>query len=256
MYRARSEFVLPSRSLKPILLPGSHLNTGGDTFCRCIQCIIFETEKQFLMKGISKFISMIELAREQVQYGYFLAGVTRQETSNLAEHHYLVTIIAWMLCEYINREEKFINTDEVIKMCLVHDLGELFGGDMSAPLARKWPDLKQHALAFEQGNFNILMSLLDPAIACTVKDLWTKESEHATDEAVVAKIADLMETHFFLEHRGIQNEQKDGFYLNHIRPLVEKIIHEQIRARANEFFDDFEANIKNKGFTPSQWIME
>ena len=49
-----------------------------------------------------KFFSLLEVLREQPQYGYFLIGIKVEETSNLAEHHYLVAMIGRMLAEYIN----------------------------------------------------------------------------------------------------------------------------------------------------------
>ncbi len=208
------------------------------------------------MKNLSKFISILDLTREQVQYGYFLAGVNRHETSNLAEHHYLVTMIGWLLCETINQSEPLIDTDRVIKMCLVHDLGELFGGDMAAPLSRKRPDIKKYARAFEHGNFEILLSFLEPDLSKKIGDYWQTSEQLSTDEAIVAKIADMMETHFFLEHRSIQHEQKDAFYSDHIRPMSAKLSNEKIRQHVDTFFEGFESAVKNKGFTPSKWVLE
>lgn len=209
------------------------------------------------MKNLPKFISILEMTREQVQYGYFLVGVNRHETSTLAEHHYLVTMIGWMLCEYLNEDEgSLVDTSKVMQLCLVHDLGELFGGDMAAPLSRKRPDIKAHAQAFEKGNKEILMSFLNTHVAKAMQALFEEEETKVTDEAVVAKIADLMETHFFLEHRNIQHAQKDLFYRDHIRPLADKLSNPKIKEKLEPFFEGFEQDIQNRGFTPAQWILE
>lgn len=208
------------------------------------------------MKELPKFISLLELTREQVQYGYFLAGVNRHETSTLAEHHYLVTMIGWLLCEYINAEETLVDTAEVMKICLVHDLGEIFGGDIAAPLSRKRPELKKYAQGMEEGNFAILTSYLDAPVAKKFQALFEQEEQRVTQESLVAKVADMLETHFFLEHRNIQSKQKDDFYRDHILPLGDKITDERVRAKIAQFIDGFDTHINRQGFTAGKWILD
>lgn len=208
------------------------------------------------MRNLPKFISLLELTREQVQFGYHVAGVSRQDTSSLAEHHYLVAMIGWLLCEYINDSEPLVDTAEVMKICMIHDLGEIFGGDMAAPLSRKRPDLKAHAQAIEKGNFDILTSYLTPRVAEKFQRLFEQEEKRSTQEAYVAKVADMIETHFFLEHRNIQSKQKDDFYENHIRPLAGRFTDSRVQAAILEFLEGFDAHARNKGFTAGKWIID
>jgi len=49
------------------------------------------------MHYLSKLFQLIQLTRSQPQYGYALSGIKQDDLSNLAEHHYLVTFIAWQL---------------------------------------------------------------------------------------------------------------------------------------------------------------
>lgn len=208
------------------------------------------------MKDLAKFFAVLEMTREQQQYGFFIAGLNNKNTSNLAEHHYLVTMIGWMLCEYINDGERILNTDEVIRMSLVHDIGELFGGDIAAPLSRKRPDLKTHARAIEEVNLDIVTSLLAPRMKEIVKGIHAKAQAKTSDEAIVAKLADLIETHFFLEHRGNESEQREPFYQNHIKPLAASAGNPKVRVKLEEFLLGFETHVKGKGFTAGNWVME
>lgn len=208
------------------------------------------------MRNLAKFFSVMEMTREQQQYGFFIAGLNNKNTSNLAEHHYLVTMIGWMLCEYINEGEHLVNTDEVVRMCIVHDIGELFGGDIAAPLSRKRPDMKVHARALEAANLDIVTSLLSSRMKDTVKSIHAKSEAKQTDEAIIAKLADLIETHFFLEHRSIDSAQKEPFYQNHIKPLASSAGNPQVRAKLEEFLTGFEEYVKDKGFTAGNWVME
>lgn len=207
------------------------------------------------MNTLSRFIAVLELTREQQQYGFFLAGLNNKNTSNLAEHHYLVTMIAWLLCEDINEHELLVKTEEVLKMCLIHDVGELFGGDVAAPLSRKRPDVKVHARAWENLTMEMLTALLPGKVQKTLMTTHKAAEEKATDEAMIAKIADLIETHFFLEHRQCAPRTKDAFYRQHIRPLVQHIRQEKVREKVEDFLQGFERDVYNKGFTAEQWII-
>ena len=55
------------------------------------------------MEHLTKLFKLVELTRSQPQTGYVLAGIKTDELSNLAEHHYLVTFIAWQLARAANR---------------------------------------------------------------------------------------------------------------------------------------------------------
>ena len=143
---------------------------------------LIRSNRRIAMHNLPKFISILQITREQVQYGYLLAGVNRHETSNLAEHHYLVTMLGWMLCEYLNEDGGLlVDANKVMRLCLIHDLGELFGGDMAAPLSRKRPDIKAHAQAFERGNMEILLSFLDGGVSETLHTLWEEFEEKKKD---------------------------------------------------------------------------
>lgn len=208
------------------------------------------------MHSLAKFFSVLEMTREQQQYGFFIAGLNNKNTSNLAEHHYLSAMIGWLLAEYINEAEQLVNADEILRMCLVHDIGELFGGDIAAPLSRKRPDMKVHARALEAANLDIITSLLSPRLNEVVKAIHAKAEAKQTDEAIVAKLADLIETHFFLEHRAINSAQKEPFYQNHIKPLASSAGSPKVRAKLEEFLVGFEEHVKDKGFTAGNWVME
>lgn len=209
-----------------------------------------------IMENLSKFFSVMELTREQQQYGFFLAGLNNKNTSNLAEHHYLVTMMGWVLCEYINSNELLIDSDAVIRMCLIHDVGELFGGDISAPLSRKSPELKTHARALEAANLDMITSFLPPRVQALLKTLHARAETRDTDEAVVSKFVDLLEMHYFLEHRSITSPQKDAFYANYIHPLLQKIIDVRIRKKLETFLVDVDQYINNKGFQVGNWVTE
>jgi len=74
------------------------------------------------MDYLTNLFKIIELTRSQSQYGYILAGIKRGDLSNLAEHHYLVTFIAWQLTLYVKSKGAKISVQKVLEFSLIHDL--------------------------------------------------------------------------------------------------------------------------------------
>ena len=62
------------------------------------------------MKKLTNLFDLIQLTRTQPQYGYALSGLKKEELSNLAEHHYLVTFIAWQMAKYLELQGIKLNT--------------------------------------------------------------------------------------------------------------------------------------------------
>ncbi len=207
------------------------------------------------MKDLAKLLAVLQITREQPQYGYFLSGVRAHETSNLAEHHYLVAMIGWLLCEHINEDEQLVDTEAVMKMCMLHDLGELFGGDLSAPLSRKKPEMKIHARALEAINFGFLASFLTPKVKAKMTAIYEMAENKDTAEGVIVKFADMMECQFFLDHIGSKSSHRPDFYANHVKALIEKIENPKIKAKMLQFSAGFEADVWGKGARAGDFII-
>src|SRR5579872_6043877 len=114
------------------------------------------------MNHLAKLFKLLEITRSQPQYGYALAGIPKAELSDLAQHHYLVTFIAWQLALSVQAKGAKINVQKVLEFCMVHDLGELFGGDIAMPYAKANPKARTLAKAFEAENQNYLSAFFGP----------------------------------------------------------------------------------------------
>jgi len=82
--------------------------------------------------------------------------------------------------------------EKVLEFAMIHDLGELFGGDINFFYGRVNPEAKKHAKAFEAENAKFL------------SDFFGEDKEHyeqlaeeildaKSDECIVAKVADYVE---------------------------------------------------------------
>lgn len=153
------------------------------------------------MNNFAKLFKLIEITRSQPQYGYALAGIKKDDLSDLAQHHYLVTFIAWQLgVDLISKGAK-LNLAKILEFALVHDLGELFGGDIAMPYAKANPKARELAKAFEDENHNFLSNFFG-----TQKDYFRELSREVmdakSDESIIAKVADYIEVTHYKQYVG------------------------------------------------------
>lgn len=150
------------------------------------------------MNTLTHLFKLAEITRDQPQYGYNLAGLSKHELSDLAQHHYLVTFIAWQLALRAQIAGGRINVQRVMEISMIHDLGELFGGDICHYYAKANPRARELAKAYEQENNNFLHPFFQPQL--DYKHLITEMNAVETDEAKIAKVADYLEVLFY-KHR-------------------------------------------------------
>ncbi|MFA6094417.1 MAG: HD domain-containing protein [Candidatus Paceibacterota bacterium] len=148
------------------------------------------------MDKITDLINLLQITRNQPQYGYAVAG-SNIRLSNLAEHHYLVTMLGWQLSELVNGKGAKIDVFKVVKFCLLHDIGELFGGDIGMYYAKANPQARVYARQFEEENQKFLSKYFSNSdeVQTLAKEILESES----DEAHISKVADYLEvTHYKL----------------------------------------------------------
>lgn len=147
--------------------------------------------------SLVRLFRLIEITRLQPQYGYFLSEVSKADISDLAQHHYLVTFVAWTLSRLAIANGAQINLTRVLEFTLIHDLGELFGGDIGMPYAKANPAARTAAKEFERQN-QIYLSTFFPDQEY-IDALSEEILDAKSDEALIAKLADYIEvTHYKL----------------------------------------------------------
>lgn len=148
------------------------------------------------MEKIIDLINLLQITRAQPQYGYAVAGGNTR-IGNLAEHHYLVTMLGWQLADLVNSKGAKIDAYKVIKFCLIHDIGELFGGDIGMYYAKANPNARMLAKQFEEENQRFLSDFFSDKNETL--ELTKEILESVSDEAHIAKVADYLEvTHYKL----------------------------------------------------------
>lgn len=161
------------------------------------------------MKNLVDLFKLMELTRSQPQTGYTMLGFRQNELSNLAEHHYLVTFFAWQIARYLRGKGAKIDVEKVLEFSLIHDLGELFGGDISMVYGSINPKAKKLAKAFEEEN-QVFFSNFFGNDKKHFQSLGKEILDAKSDEAIIAKIADYLEIIYYRFYvRGIPEYSKN-----------------------------------------------
>lgn len=134
------------------------------------------------VKAYTDFIKEAEGLKSTLRTAWTAVG--RQEST--AEHSWRLALFAGVMC----REFPELDREKVLMMCLVHDLGERYSGDISAALR---PDAHDK-LNQERADVQRICRFLPGEGAGEVSGLWEEYSQGMTPEARFVKALDKAET--------------------------------------------------------------
>jgi len=179
--------------------------------------------------GALEFLREAERLKSTLRSGYTSTG----RPESVAEH-------TWRLCLMVLVfSDEFENIDllRLIKLCIVHDLGEALNGDIPAVL--QTGDMDKSAR--ERADLAVITRALDPAKRAEILALWEEYEAASSPEAILAKGLDKLET--ILQHNQGQNPARFDYAFNlgygqkqtSAHPLLAEIralLDEETRARA------------------------
>lgn len=152
---------------------------------------------------------------------------------SVAEHSWRITMMAFFLRD----EFKDVDFDKVIKMCLIHDIGEIFTGDIPSFDKSKADEAKEESL------LTVWVNSLPEPYKTEMTELYAEMEARETTEARIYKALDNLEAVIshnesdlstWIEKEYILNitygEDKCAFsdYLTRFRALVRKETEEKI----------------------------
>lgn len=208
------------------------------------------------MKHLTDLFTLMELTRSQPQYGYVLSGVKQDELSNLAEHQYLVTFVAWQIARQLKNKGAKIDLAKVMEFALIHDLGELFGGDISMPYAQVNPKANEYAKAFEAENHKFISKFFGDEKAY-FKEISGEIMDAESDEALIAKFADYVE-HAHYKHYTQTSTKKFDIDLAgpKLRDIVGKVSDAIAKRELQKFIKSWSKDIGKKEATDILYKVE
>jgi putative hydrolase of HD superfamily len=150
--------------------------------------------------GLLDFLRRAERLKDTIRSGYTSEG--RRES--VAEHSWRLCLMALLL------HHRFPDVDfaRLVKICIVHDLGEALGGDVPAPEQTEDGDKAER----ERRDLLELLSPLPPDQRQEIAALWDEYEAASTPEARLAKALDKLET--VLQHTQGKNPPDFDYRFN------------------------------------------
>lgn len=149
---------------------------------------------------ILRFLHEAEKLKSVLRHSWLSSG--RREST--AEHTWRMALMAMVLHPYLKKKPDLF---KILKMVLVHDLVEVYAGDV--PKWRSVKSAKIRALKFKQetGAINKLSAMLPRRQGSEIKSLWTEYEAGKSAESKFARALDRLEV-------KIQHQEADFKYLN------------------------------------------
>ena len=157
------------------------------------------------LAGLLDFLRAAEGLKTAARSGWTSAG----QPESVAEHTWRLCLMALVL------HPGFPDVDfgRLVRICIVHDLGEAIGGDVPAPeQARRQAAGAAGKAADERRDLLALLAPLPAAQRDEIAALWDEYEAAATPEARLAKALDKLET--ILQHTQGQNPPDFDYRFN------------------------------------------
>jgi putative hydrolases of HD superfamily len=152
------------------------------------------------ISGALEFLREAERLKSTLRSGYTSTG--RPEST--AEHTWRLCLMALVFAD----EFETIDLLRLLKLCIVHDLGEALSGDIPAVMQTE----RFNKSAHERADLHVLTQALDPAKRAEILALWEEYEAAASPEAILAKGLDKLET--ILQHNQGQNPEDFDYAFN------------------------------------------
>lgn len=150
--------------------------------------------------GLIKFFKEAEALKRELRTAWLSNG----KFESVADHSWRMSLMAMCLINY----EKGLDTAKILKMCLVHDLGEAYEGDVSA-INKEDKEIKFHR---EEQCMNKLLENVEPSIKEELLNIWIEYNDGLTPEAKFVRAVDKFET--LIQHNQGLNPDNFDYSFN------------------------------------------
>ena len=146
------------------------------------------------------FLREAERLKDTLRSAYTTGG----RTESVADHTWRLTLLAITFADQLPD----IDLLRLLKICILHDLGEAIGGDIPAP-AQHAADSKASE---ERSDFLSLVAPLPDDVRSEFVSLWDEYATGESPEAKIAKALDKLET--ILQHNQGANPEDFDYAFN------------------------------------------
>ena len=153
------------------------------------------------LAGILEFLRAAERLKTTARSGWTSAG----QPESVAEHTWRLCLMALVL----RPSFPDVNFERLVKICIVHDLGEAIGGDVPAPEQLRRAGSKA---VDERRDLLQLLAPLPAPVRDEITALWDEYERAQSTEARLAKALDKLET--ILQHTQGHNPADFDYRFN------------------------------------------
>jgi putative hydrolase of HD superfamily len=157
------------------------------------------------LTGILDFLRAAEALKVNTRSAWTSGGTPE----SVAEHSWRLCLMAMVLAPSVSG----VDFARLVRICIVHDLGEAIGGDIPAPeQARRRSSGESHKADAERRDLVQLVAPLPTTLRDEIIALWDEYETATTPEARLAKALDKLET--ILQHTQGRNPPEFDYRFN------------------------------------------
>ena len=153
------------------------------------------------LEGVLTFLRGAERLKTVTRSGWTSTG----QAESVAEHTWRLCLMAML----VYGDTPGIDLGRLVRMCLIHDLGEAIGGDIPAPEQARRGGAKS---GDERRDLLSLLAPLPAALRDEITALWDEYEAATSPEARLAKALDKLET--ILQHTQGKNPADFDYAFN------------------------------------------
>jgi 5'-deoxynucleotidase YfbR-like HD superfamily hydrolase len=144
--------------------------------------------RRVIEEELNKFFNLENIKR------YNSLDVVHEES--VAEHTYMVGIISRYLCDIFGIRDRS-KVLRILEMSLVHDVGEIYVGDILHSVKKMFPDIKKACKSAELKSLEFVFSKSSDDMKDYYKNLLVEFEEAETLESLVVRLADLISVYIY-----------------------------------------------------------